>query len=76
MARQMAVSIMVQALIFGVLVPGIDNFAHLGGFAGGYFMSAFLKPMTPERGDHTIIAILCLVASALSILASLFVLFR
>jgi rhomboid protease GluP len=70
-ARQMAVSIMIQALIFGLLVPGIDNFAHLGGFAGGYLTSAFLNPMTRERGDHMIVAILCLAATALSIAASL-----
>jgi rhomboid protease GluP len=72
MARQMALSIMVQALIFGLLVPGIDNFAHLGGFAGGYFTSAFLNPMTRERGDHMLIAGLCLVATVLSIAASIF----
>ena len=70
MARQMAVSIMIQALIFGLLVPGIDNFAHLGGFAGGYLTSAFLNPMTRERGDHLIVAVLCLVATFLSIVAS------
>jgi len=70
MARQMAVSIMIQALIFGLLVPGIDNFAHLGGFAGGYLTSAFLNPMTRERGDHMIIAALCLLATVLSIVAS------
>jgi rhomboid protease GluP len=71
-ARQMAVSIMIQALIFGLLVPGIDNYAHLGGFAGGYLTSAFLNPMTPERGDHMIVAALCLVATFISIAASLF----
>src|SRR5205823_4898474 len=65
-ARQMAVSIMIQALIFGLLVPGIDNYAHLGGFAGGYFTSAFLNPMTRERGDHMIVAVACLAATALS----------
>jgi rhomboid protease GluP len=70
-ARQMAVSIMIQALIFGLLVPGIDNYAHLGGFAGGYLTSAFLNPMTRERGDHMIVAALCLVATVLSIAASI-----
>jgi rhomboid protease GluP len=69
--RQMALSIVIQAAIFGFLVPGIDNYAHLGGFAGGYMASAVLNPFTRERGDHTIIAIVCLLASALSILASL-----
>ena len=76
MARQMAVSIMIQALIFGLLVPGIDNFAHLGGFAGGYLTSAFLNPMTRERGDHMIVAVACLAATALSIAASFLILFR
>src|SRR4029078_5562563 len=59
-ARQMAVSIMIQSVIFGLLVPGIDNYAHLGGFAGGYLTSTFLNPMTRERGDHMIIAAVCL----------------
>ena len=52
-------------------IPGIDNYAHLGGFAGGYFTSAFLNPLTRERGDHVIIAVGCLVASALSIVVSI-----
>ena len=71
-AKQMAQSIVIQAVIFGVLMgnSGIDNFAHLGGFAGGYFTSAFLNPMTRERGDHMIIAIACLAATVLSIAAS------
>ena len=68
--RQTAISIVVQAALFGLLVPGIDNYAHIGGFAGGYLASAFLNPMSRERGDHTIVAILCLAASAASILAS------
>jgi membrane associated rhomboid family serine protease len=72
MAKQMAQSIVIQAVLFGVLMgnAGIDNFAHLGGFAGGYFTSAFLNPLTRERGDHTIIAMVCLGATILSIGAS------
>ena len=73
LAKQMAQSIIIQAVIFGILMgnAGIDNFAHLGGFAGGYFTSAFLNPMTRERGDHLLIAIGCLVATALSIAVSI-----
>jgi rhomboid protease GluP len=72
-AKQMAQSIMIQAVLFGVLfgAAGIDNFAHLGGFAGGYLTSAFLNPMTQERGDHMLVAIGCIVATVLSIVASL-----
>jgi len=74
--KSMATSIMLQAVIFGLLVPGIDNYAHLGGFLGGYAMSAFLNPMTRERGDHTIVALLCLAASFLSVAASILTSFR
>jgi rhomboid protease GluP len=69
--KQMATSIMIQAVIFGLLVPRIDNYAHLGGFIGGYLMSAFLNPMTRERGDHMIIAVVCLAASFGSVVASI-----
>src|SRR5262245_34269041 len=50
--KQMATSIMLQALLFGLLVPGIDNFAHIGGFLGGYLTLAFLNPKTPPPGHH------------------------
>jgi len=81
LAKQMAQSIIIQAVLFGVVMgnSGIDNFAHLGGFAGGYFTSAFLNPMTRERGDHMLIAAGCLGATVLSIAASVLtglVLFR
>ncbi len=72
-AKQQATYIMVQAVVFGVLMSnsGIDNYAHLGGFAGGYFTSAFLNPLTRERGDHMIIALVCLAATVLSIVVSI-----
>ena len=71
-AKQMALSIMVQALIFGLIVPGIDNYAHLGGFAGGYLVSSVLNPhSTRERGDHMLAAGACLVATVLSIVVSI-----
>ena len=72
-AKQMAQSIVIQAVIFGIVMgnSGIDNFAHLGGFAGGYFTSAFLNPQTRERGDHMIVAAACLAATVLSIAASI-----
>ncbi len=68
--KQQAMSIVVQAALFGLLMPGIDNYAHAGGFAGGYLASALLNPMSRERGDHMLIALGCLIASALSIVMS------
>ena len=56
--------------IFGVIMPGVDNYAHLGGFVGGYVTSAFFNPLTAERGDHMIVALLCLAATLLAIVAS------
>jgi rhomboid protease GluP len=72
-AKQQAQYIIIQAVLFGVIMgnSGIDNYAHLGGFAGGYLTSAFLNPLTRERGDHVIIAVGCLAASALSLVASI-----
>ena len=57
-------------IIIGVLMPGIDNFAHAGGFLGGYAVSAAFNPLTRERGDHVLIAIGCLVATFLAIVFS------
>ena len=61
---------LVWFIISGLLFPGIDNFAHLGGFLGGYAASALLNPLARERGDHLIIAIGCLVATLLAIVTS------
>ena len=62
--------------VFGLIMPGIDNYAHAGGFLGGYAASAFMNPLTRERGDHVIGAVVCLAATLLAIVASLLVGFR
>lgn len=56
--------------VFGLIMPGVDNTAHAGGFAGGYLMSAFFNPLTRERGDHMLIAILCIAATLVAIVFS------
>jgi rhomboid protease GluP len=56
--------------LFGLFMPGIDNFAHAGGFAGGYATSAFFNPLTRERTDHIMLAGACLGATLLAIIAS------
>ena len=48
-----------------------DNWAHAGGFAGGYLVSRWLDPLIPEKGDHLIAAVVCLAATVLAIIASL-----
>jgi len=69
-ARQSAMRWIVYGLAFGFIMPGIDNWAHLGGLAGGYLMSFWLDPLRPERGTHTMIALACLVLSLAAILVS------
>lgn len=59
--------------LFGLLMPGVDNWAHGGGFIGGYLTSFLLDPRRPERGNHLLIAFLCLVATLVSLLASFFI---
>ena len=58
--------------IFGLIMPGIDNWAHAGGFAGGYFGGKLLDPLKPERIDHLAIALVCLALTLLALLASVF----
>lgn len=60
----------IMILIFGFLVPGIDNWAHLGGFAGGYLCSKVLDPLKPERMDHFLGAVACLALTAIAIAVS------
>ncbi len=68
-----AKSWMFSIVVFGILIQGIDNWAHLGGFAGGYLASKALDPLKPERTDHLIAAIVCLLLSAAAIGASIVV---
>jgi rhomboid protease GluP len=68
--RGQAMNYAVILFVMGFLMRGVDNFAHAGGFAGGYLTSAFFNPLTRERGDHMVIAVLCLAATFLSVLAS------
>ena len=53
--------------IFGLLVPGVDNWAHLGGFAGGFVLGRVFNPMTPEKPDHTVAAAAILVTTLIAV---------
>jgi rhomboid protease GluP len=57
--------------LYGFLMPGIDNWAHLGGFLGGLVSARMLDPWKEERGDHVAIALGCLLASAAAVAFSL-----
>jgi rhomboid protease GluP len=68
-----ALTYAVILFLFGALMPGggVDNYAHAGGFLGGYATSMFFNPLTRERGDHMLAAAICLGATVLAILASI-----
>jgi membrane associated rhomboid family serine protease len=67
---QQAKGLALTMLLFGFVMPGVDNWAHLGGLAGGYVTARILDPLKPERGDHVIIAGICLLLSLASVLLS------
>ena len=71
MIRAQATQWAIMIAIYGVLMRGIDNLAHLGGFLGGYAMAALFNPMTRERGDHVLIGIAALILSLAAIAGSL-----
>jgi rhomboid protease GluP len=56
--------------VFGLIFPGVDNYAHAGGFLGGYLTARLLDPLKPERVDHLVIAGACLLASLLALVIS------
>ena len=62
--------------VFGLIMPGVDNYAHAGGFLGGYAASAFMNPLTRERGDHMIVAAVCVAATFLAVVISVVTGFR
>jgi rhomboid protease GluP len=69
--KQQAMGYAVSMFVFGLIMPGVDNYAHAGGFVGGYLTSAFLNPLKRERGDHMLIALVCLALTILAILFSI-----
>ena len=63
----------VMLFVFGLVMSGVDNYAHAGGFAGGYFAARILDPMKPERVSHLAVGLGCLAASLLSVVLSFLV---
>jgi len=57
-------------VIIGLLVPFIDNWAHLGGLAGGYMAARIMDPLKPENATHMALALVCLLLNAASLVAS------
>lgn len=69
-ARSYAMQSVIMLLMMGFFIRGIDNYAHLGGFGGGYLVARYLDPLKQERIDHLAIAVGLLALSVLSVIAS------
>jgi rhomboid protease GluP len=65
-----AVSYALLLFVFGLIMPGVDNYAHAGGFLGGYAVARLMNPLAAERLDHLVVALACLGASILAVVAS------
>ena len=65
----------VYMLAFGFFMRGlgVDNWAHIGGFAGGYLGGILVDPRKPETGNQVALAVVCLILTVASIVASLVV---
>ncbi len=70
MLHAQALNYAIILFVFGFIMPGVDNAAHAGGFIGGYLAGMIMDPRKPERLNHMVIALGCLAATALAILAS------
>lgn len=70
MITSQAKSYALTLFLFGLIIPGVDNFAHAGGFLGGYALARWLNPFKTERLDHLLWALACLAVTVLAILAS------
>ncbi|MGH9409336.1 MAG: rhomboid family intramembrane serine protease [Vicinamibacterales bacterium] len=71
LVRSHALGYALALFVFGLVMPGVDNAAHAGGFVGGYLASVWLDPLKPERMDHFVGAALCLLATLASVVFSL-----
>ncbi len=47
-----ALSWAAMMFVFGLIMPGVDNYAHAGGFIGGYLTARVLDPLKPEQIEH------------------------
>jgi rhomboid protease GluP len=71
MVRTEAMGYATTLFVMGFILPGVDNYAHAGGFIGGYLVGRRLDPLRPERMDHLVIATVLLFASAAALIWSL-----
>ncbi|MEM9593104.1 MAG: rhomboid family intramembrane serine protease [Acidobacteriota bacterium] len=80
-ARKTGHSMMTQRLaqmaiflgIIGLVLPGVDNWAHLGGFVGGYLVAMVLRPLHDETPIHLLLGVLAVALSLASVGMSIWI---
>jgi rhomboid protease GluP len=73
-AREMGTQVWSWAIalfLFGFVIPNVDNWAHLGGFLGGWMLAKLLDPLQAERLDHLLAGLVSLLLSLAAIVWSL-----
>jgi rhomboid protease GluP len=70
LASGQAATYAIVLFVAGFIFPGVDNYAHAGGFGGGWLTARILDPLKPERIDHMIAAVACLALSLASVAVS------
>lgn len=68
--EQQMMGFVVPMLILGLLVPMVDNWAHLGGLGGGYVLARWLDPLQEERINHVLVGLALVVLSLLAVALS------
>jgi rhomboid protease GluP len=69
---QQMMGFVLPMFVLGLLIPVLDNWAHLGGFAAGYVLAKILDPLRPERVDHVVAALVAIALSLAAVAASIF----
>ncbi|MEO7796024.1 MAG: rhomboid family intramembrane serine protease [Thermoanaerobaculia bacterium] len=69
--RQQVWTWAIVMFVFGIVMPGVDNFAHFGGFAGGYGAARWMDPLQPQRPKHVLLALISIAATVLAVVASI-----
>jgi rhomboid protease GluP len=62
--------------IMGFFIPGVDNFAHIGGFAGGWVTATILRSRSGAGRGVLLLALVLLILTVLGFAVNLFGLIR
>lgn len=71
--RQQALTFTAVGFVYGLVMPGVDNWGHLGGFLGGYLITQlpWLNPQARQKLSDLVVAATGMSLVALSLMLSL-----